>query len=457
MNFKVTVTKWIQKFTFIRSSESENSLREELHKEWFSIMSIEKMDSIEISWNKFYFEIIQNWNLKTWTISSQDIFKAYFKIKYELKYDLKYIYQDKETPLEEKEKIIHDLDEQYYIYLKTNKKEIKEEKNNENDKIKKEADTSTQSFQMRKELEETYKIIDRILVKIKFFTELKDFEFLNFEKKESLNQIYNELLKLKSSTNIFKLRQVWEVWLLKVWEIELKILESKKSEEVRKLLKETNSLLKHVWSKVSLVEKDKDLWFLFNKFIKNFKENLDLDKRLKKKTQIDKKSTSYLKSKLTLSKYEEKLNDINKEISKNIQVFLIPTEENKKTKEYLILKKKVIKQNLSILKVKLTWNYFSYVKLVKWYDYFIWKVLDFIEILKKPLFFIILFFSLFFIIINSLNSIWIFDVSINFKWIFYYLLALILYILINFTKWFFSLIFNIVIFSFIFIFWVINF
>jgi hypothetical protein len=61
---------------------------------------------------------------------------------------------------------------------------------------------------MKKELEETYKIIDRVLTKLKFFINLKDDNYIDFEKREKLNQIYFEIIKLKSSTNIFKIRQV---------------------------------------------------------------------------------------------------------------------------------------------------------------------------------------------------------------------------------------------------------
>jgi hypothetical protein len=61
---------------------------------------------------------------------------------------------------------------------------------------------------MKKELEETYKIIDRVLIKMDFFIKLENNEYLNFEKKEKLKQIHQEIIKLKTSTNIFKLRQI---------------------------------------------------------------------------------------------------------------------------------------------------------------------------------------------------------------------------------------------------------
>jgi hypothetical protein len=61
---------------------------------------------------------------------------------------------------------------------------------------------------MKKELEETYKIIERVLVKLKFFINFKESNYIDFEKREKLNQIFTEIIKLKTSTNIFKLRQI---------------------------------------------------------------------------------------------------------------------------------------------------------------------------------------------------------------------------------------------------------
>jgi len=66
-----------------------------------------------------------------------------------------------------------------------------------------------------------------------------------------------------------------------------------------------------------------------------------------------------------IEKYEEKLKEINKEIINNFVIYLIPTEKNKEQKINYFLRKKVIKQNLMILKAKLTGKTFSYTKIVK--------------------------------------------------------------------------------------------
>jgi len=50
----------LEKYSFIRKQESEMLLKEELHKEGFSILSIVEIGDAEISGNKFFFEINQN-------------------------------------------------------------------------------------------------------------------------------------------------------------------------------------------------------------------------------------------------------------------------------------------------------------------------------------------------------------------------------------------------------------
>lgn len=456
-NFKVEVSKWLEKYHLIRKAESEALLKDELHKEWFTLLSIQVMDNIEVDWNKFYFEIIQNWELKVWTIVSRDIFKAYLKIKDQLKYELKYIYLEKETSQEEKEKIIHELEEQYRIYLTSNKKEIEKEKINQEEKIKVSTEEKVDNFQMKKELDEVYNIIDKVLVKIKNFLDLQDNNYLNFEKKEKFKDLYNTLVKLKSSTNIPKLRQIWELALTRLWEIELQILESRKDEESQKLLSETNKLLKEVWSKTTFIPKDKDIWYIVNNFIKNIIDWFKNNKQKKEKFVVDTKSSSFLKTKLLSEKYEKKLNILNKEIQKNILVFIIPTEKNNEIRQNFYLRKKVINQNLMILKSRLTWKTYSYTKVIKWYNSFIEKLINILNFLKNPLYILIFIYSFIFLFLNLFSYLWFYNLNINFYGLFYFLFLNISFILLKHVSWIISLSFNIVILSFLFIFWVINF
>ncbi|MDR1988468.1 MAG: hypothetical protein LBQ24_07270 [Candidatus Peribacteria bacterium] len=60
---------------------------------------------------------------------------------------------------------------------------------------------------MSKELDETNKLIDVVLLKLeKLFS--SNIDYVPQDKKEKLKQIYNEIIKLKKSTNISKLREI---------------------------------------------------------------------------------------------------------------------------------------------------------------------------------------------------------------------------------------------------------
>ncbi|MDD5769345.1 MAG: hypothetical protein PHE25_00105 [Candidatus Gracilibacteria bacterium] len=458
-NFKVEVSKGLEKYNLIKKAESEKILRDELHNEGFAVLTVLEIGELEVSGNKFFFEILQkDGTLKVGTIVSNDIFKAYLKIKYELKYDLMYLYKEKDTTIDEKKKIILELEIHYKIYLESNKKDIEEklEKDQGIKKIQKEE--SIDGFQMKKELDYVYQIIDKVLIKLKNIIEKDNEKILGFEKKEKLKNLYSEIIKLKNSTNIQKLKQIGELALTKIGELELQVIETKKSEEYIILLSDTNKLLKQIGSKKVFIEKDKDLNFilknLFNDFFDLFKQKKD--EKIKKE-KVDTTSTGYLKNKYLLTKYQNLLELLKKEKLKHFYVYIIPTKTNSEKVQYFILKEKVINQNIVILKGRITGGIFSYVKIVKGYKYFIKRLLDFLEFFKMPMTLIIFTYSCVFLIVNLLNSLSIIDNELNFNGIFYFIYLAFILVLLKFTRGIFSLIFNIVIFCFLFIFGVVNF
>jgi hypothetical protein len=94
------------------------------------------------------------------------------------------------------------------LYLEENKKNINKKQSEIESKIKDSKDDSIDSFEMKKELDNVYKIIDKVLSKLKNLLEINDSEYISSEKKELLKNIYTEIVKIKSSTNIYKLRQI---------------------------------------------------------------------------------------------------------------------------------------------------------------------------------------------------------------------------------------------------------
>ncbi len=80
---------------------------------------------------------------------------------------------------------------------------------------------------------------------------------------------------------------------------------------------------------------------------------------------MDTKSNSYLKTKLLIEKYEKKLKLLQKQKTKNFFIYIFPSPKNNKLKDNFYLREKVIRQNLMILKSRLTGKTYSYTKIIK--------------------------------------------------------------------------------------------
>lgn len=81
-------------------------------------------------------------------------------------------------------------------------------------------------------------------------------------------------------------------------------------------------------------------------------EDVKKSRVVKKDTGIDKESYNYLKTVLLLNKYKKSHNENLKNCLRNFWIFLIPTQANKEKADALILRGKVISQNIALLKAK---------------------------------------------------------------------------------------------------------
>ncbi len=464
--YKVSVSKWQKKYSIVLNAISDLEAKEKVHKEWYSVLAVELYKEDNITWNKFFFEAEKNGQVKTWQVIASDSFKVYLKLKDWLWYNVKLLYHENDVNKSEWEKkdLVRDLEEQYTLYLEDLSKSQKEDKEDENnlwnnrvlDKNK-----NPENFFLKKELEETYRMIDFVLLKIKNILDNSSDEEVDAEKKLKLKEVYNNITKLKKSTNLSKLKEVAEAALVKVWSIELEALEKHKDNNSRKLLKETNKLLKQVWSKEQFIEKDRDFNFIISSFIskvKNFFDGIKAKKDLMIKwDEIDKESYNYLKTELLIKKYNEKLKENTFFILKNFYKFLLPFWKNWEEKDLILLKRKVILQNILLLKAKKSWKLKSYTKLVKWYNIAVSYALEFLVSLNNYTFRAIFSFCILFLLYLFLYKNWILNFNLNYDWIFFLIFFIIAFVLVNLSKWLFSLIFSIVFLLFIFIFWIINF
>lgn len=451
--FKIVVSKDDKKYTLALTAENEFLAKERVHKEWYSILSIEEYIENENS-HKFIFEAKKDWEFKKGQIVWDDILKSYYKLTKNLWYQVIYIYAqwDANLPLDKKEKIVSQLREEYNELEKWATKDIKEKLKSQIDKDK-EKKQKLEWFYLKKELDEHYKLIDFILKKIESII-IENTLNINTEQKEKLKELYNAIIKLKKSTNIAKLKQVWEKALLKIGALELEKLEWEKNDYISSQLKETNKLLKNIGSKEHFLEKNKDIKYIFHQILEKIKI-IKSSNKWENSDQwyfIDKKSHSFIKNKLFLKKYEQKLNDINMYMLKNFIKLLF----DKNLKEEQKLKKKVIKQNIILLKAKQKWVNFSYTSIIKWYNSFFNYIFKLLNLIKNFIVFISIVFGMFFIwLFIFWKYFW--EYHFSFHWVYYFIFILCLFFVLHYAKNIFFLVFNVVFFFFITIFLVVNF
>lgn len=452
-NYKLSVSKNGKKYSIVFKAETEKDARNKVHDEWYSILGIEELSSKVNIWSTFFFTAeTDKWELKKWRIVWEDIFKVYVKLRKDLEYTVKYLYSENDKDFDEEKKVnvIKNLEEEYAL-LFTWKKQDNLDKLRE--KIKKDKDESikNKNFYLKKELSTTYELIDFILKKLEGLLSGNSWIILELDQKEKLKTIYNWIIKLKKSTNISKLKIIWETALIKIWEIELREVEDSHKEINKKLLNETNSLLRKIWSKENFIEKDKDLWIMFNNFINKIYWYLSVLKK-EKKEKVDKHTHLYVKNMLFLKRYREKLRENNIFILKNLGTILF----NKELSIDTFIKRKVIKQNIILLKAKEKWTSFSYTYVKKGVDNIKKLLLDFIKNIKEYLFVVIFIYTILFL--GSLNINYYYHLyESNFQWIFYFIITFFIYIILYLTRNLALMILNFAILFFIVIFWVVNF
>lgn len=452
-NFKISVSKENKSYTIMLKAQNEAEARDRVHKEWYSILGVKEISDKDFTWQTFIFEAYKNWEVKHWKIAWADIFKVYVNLVKNLEYDVFALYEEKNKDItkEEKDEIIQELKEEYELFFKT---KAEDSINKIREKIKKEKweVLNTEQFHMKKELEETNKLIGFVLIKLSDIIDWKSTIKVDDFQKEKMRNIYNSIIKLKKSTNISKLKEIWEVALQKIWKLELEAVEETKDSKSRELLSETNKLLKELWSKEKFIEKEKDFSYQFKKFVDWIKEFFKKPEK-KDENTIDKESYYYIRNKRYLTKYQEKLKENTKYILSNFFKLLFDAEKRSLAFE----KRIVIKRNIYSLKMKLEWKTIKYSNLFKYFGSFSYIFSSFIDFLKINLLFIIfIYFIAFFTFLNVNYNFGIFE-NFNYNWIYLFVFLILAYILLSLSKKIIFLIINFALFYFIIILWAINF
>jgi len=450
-NDNIVASKSQKKYTIIVSAEDETEAKEKLHKDGYSLLSISIAGDKEIEGNKFLFQIEKEGEIKNGIIIGKDIFKVYKKLKDDLWYHILFLYpegDEAETNAEKKQLIINQLEVGYKLQKQKNSM-----KNTEKSK--------DETFYIRKELEETYALIEKVMLKIEDVIEDASFYNIPEEKLLKIEAVYSKLKQIKKTTNIAKLREIWEKALIKIWEVESELIEWKKWEETSLLLKDTNALLKKIGSDKSF-KKKKEEWseLGIQSFFSDLKESIlffsKKEEVVEKTNTIDKESYNFLKTVLLLEKYKEKLRINSKEIHKNLFLF-INVFSKSSAREKMLIKRKVIKQNIALLKAKKNGSMSSYTWIKKWYRKAIeWGMILWGYISNTILLFSLVYVGIFFITL-LLNNFWLSFIHINSQSISVFIFSFILYICFSQIRNFFVFSSSIAFFFFFYIFIGVNF
>lgn len=361
MQFQAICSKANKKLTLSLTANNIEEARAILHWQGYSIMELKEFtnDTTEVNskMNFFYFDIKVNWQIKTWKIQSDDVFKSYKKLIDDLWYDVVYIYTNEGMNEEQKKVITAKVRDSYRMYKESVWEDIDEIKETQ-DQI----EYHEISPEILKEVEKYWLIIDSTIEKIQNLV-LKYHWTIPGDKKMHLDEIVQILLQSKWSSNIWKIKLNVEGALRSIWDIELELVKTWREDEKKKFLQETNALLKQIGSNDRIVTSDsQDVGKMINDVFSRFKKKEPVDSKESKK--VDKNSFIYFKNQRELSIYKEIQwnNDI--QIVKAILTF-----QFKKVKR-LFLKRKLLQQNIQIIDNRIHNKNVSYTRIVHGVSYY---------------------------------------------------------------------------------------
>lgn len=125
--YKIVASKSQKKYTIVLSADSETQAKEKLHKDGYSVLSIQEVEGKDIDGKKFIFQVEQDGDIKNGVIVGKDIFKVYKKLVDDLSYNVIFLYPEWDEAHEnaqKKQKIMQELKKWYALQEK--KKENKQ-------------------------------------------------------------------------------------------------------------------------------------------------------------------------------------------------------------------------------------------------------------------------------------------------------------------------------------------
>ncbi len=350
--------------------------------------------SEQVAGNFFFFDAIINWQIKSGKIQSIDVFKAYKKLVDDLGYTILYIYTTEGMNEQQKKMVTSKVKDGYMLYKQSMGFDTTEKKV----QTDKEVDMQGISPQVLKELEHYNIIIDSTVEKIQNLF-LKYHNTVTPEKKRELEDIENTLVQSKWASNLWRIKNLVENALTVIWRVESELIKWWLDGEKKKVLDETNSLLRQIGSSERIVSNEtstnditKSIMWFFNSFQK--KET----SKIEQKKKVDTNSFIFYKNLRELNIYKANLNKIVIDIIKSIIFF-----DFHKTKR-LLLKKKLLEQDIQIIDNRIHNRNISYTKIIKGTKYYTDGFLAIFQKIGDVFLYWLAFYSFVYIILHSFQK-----------------------------------------------------
>ena len=417
MQFQATCSKWSKRLTLTLSANDIEAARSILHGQGYSIIELYESVATEntTGWNFFYFDARVNGILQSGKIQSTDIFKSYKKLTEDLKYDVTYIYTNEWMPEESKKVITAKVKDGYRLY----KESLGEDMDEQDDLRSKTVDQQEMqeiSWEVLKEIEKYSKVIDSSIEKIQNIF-LRYHDKITPEQKLNLENLENSLIQTKWTKNLGKMATTVENGLRMIWETELALMKTGMTDEKQKYLDETNALLKKVGSHdriESETEKQDTLEYKLNHLFEKPKkvESASVPGATPVATNSLKKDTNsfiYFKNKRELNIYKKKLNTTEIDIIKKFLTFQFSQWKK------LLLKKKLIAQNIEIIDNRINNRVISYTKILHGIEYHINNIFHIVGMIASILIYTIFLYTLAYIVLHTLDMIGILDNQFQWK------------------------------------------
>lgn len=395
MQFRAVCSKWNQKLTLSLSASSIDEARTMLHGQGYSIMEIQEEWSLakrdESSDNFFYFDAIINGQVKSGKIQSVDVFKAYTKLVDDLGYNILYIYTTEGMNETQKKVITAKVKDGYVMYKQSMWFDMSEKKI----QTEREISMAEISPTVLKELAHYNTIIDSTVEKIQNLF-LKYHKTITPEKKIELEAIESNLAQTKWLSNLWRMKTIVEWALTTIGKLESELIKWWLDTDKKKLMDETNSLLKQIGSSERIESNEVKSWDI-GKSISNFFQSFqkkDVSKSEQKK-KVDTNSFIFYKNLRELNIYKQNLNKVVIDIIKALFTF------NFSQVKRLRLKKKLLEQDIQIIDNRIHNKNISYTKIVKWSQYYVNIFLGFFQKIGDIFLYGIILYTVFYMILRS--------------------------------------------------------